>query len=53
MIILINIIIVFLLVFMNGFFVATEFAMVKVRKSRIETLALEGDRNAKNTLKDC
>ena len=51
MIILINIIIVFLLVFMNGFFVATEFAMVKVRKSRIETLALEGDRNAKNTLK--
>lgn len=51
MIILINIIIVFLLVFMNGFFVATEFAMVKVRKSRIETLALEGDRNAKHTLK--
>ena len=32
MIILINIIIVFLLVFMNGFFVATEFAMVKVTK---------------------
>jgi len=51
MVILINIIIVFLLVFMNGFFVATEFSMVKVRKSRIETLALEGDRNAKNTLK--
>lgn len=51
MIILINIIIVFLLVFMNGFFVATEFAMVKVRKSRIETLVLEGHRTAKNTLK--
>ncbi|MDD3225745.1 MAG: hemolysin family protein [Clostridium sp.] len=51
MIILINIIIVFLLVFMNGFFVATEFAMVKVRKSRIETLALKGNRNAKHTLK--
>lgn len=49
--ILINIIIVFLLVFMNGFFVATEFAMVKVRKSRIETLTLEGNKNAKNTLK--
>ncbi|WP_143318511.1 hemolysin family protein [Clostridium sp. HBUAS56017] len=47
---LINIIIVFLLVFMNGFFVATEFAMVKVRKSRIETLVLEGERNAKHTL---
>lgn len=51
MIILINILIVFLLVFMNGFFVATEFAMVKVRKSRIETLVLEGDKSAKNTLK--
>src|SRR5674536_386263 len=47
---LINIIIVFLLVIMNGFFVATEFAMVKVRKSRIETLVLDGDRNAKHTL---
>ncbi len=51
MIILINIIIVIILVFMNGFFVATEFAMVKVRKSRIETLALEGNKNAENTLK--
>ncbi|HEY5560780.1 MAG TPA: hemolysin family protein [Clostridiaceae bacterium] len=51
MIILMNIIIVFLLVFMNGFFVATEFSMVKVRKSRIETLVLEGDRNARYTLK--
>ncbi|ERI95102.1 hypothetical protein HMPREF1982_00500 [Clostridiales bacterium oral taxon 876 str. F0540] len=51
MIILMNIIIVFLLVFMNGFFVATEFAMVKVRKSRIETLVLEGNKSAKNTLK--
>ncbi|KZL90213.1 hemolysin family protein [Clostridium magnum] len=50
MIILLNIIIVFLLVFMNGFFVATEFAMVKVRKSRIETL-VQGNRNAKHTLK--
>lgn len=36
---------------MNGFFVATEFAMVKVRKSRIETLVLEGARNAKYTSK--
>jgi len=47
----INIVIVFLLVFMNAFFVATEFAMVKVRKSRIETLAVEGTTNAKYTLK--
>ena len=51
MVILFNIIAIFLLVFMNGFFVATEFAMVKVRKSRIETLVLEGDRSAKYTLR--
>lgn len=49
--ILIDIIIVFLLVFMNGFFVAAEFAVVKVRKSRIETLVIEGNTNAKHTLK--
>jgi len=48
---LMNIVIVFLLVFMNAFFVATEFAMVKVRKSRIETLVVEGTSNAKYTLK--
>ncbi|MDS0525636.1 hemolysin family protein [Clostridium sp. SHJSY1] len=47
---LINITLVLLLVFMNGFFVATEFAMVKVRKSRIETLVLEGNKSAKHTL---
>ncbi|OOM07248.1 hemolysin family protein [Clostridium saccharobutylicum] len=49
--ILMDIIIVFLLVFMNGFFVAAEFAMVKVRKSRVETLVIEGNTNAKHTLK--
>lgn len=49
--IFINIVIVFLLVFMNGFFVATEFAVVKVRKSRIETLLLEGNKSAKHTMK--
>ncbi len=51
MIIFINIIIVLLLVLMNGFFVATEFSMVKVRKSRIETMVIEGHKGAKNTLK--
>ncbi len=51
MIILFNIIVVLLLVAMNGFFVATEFAMVKVRKSRIDTLVLEGDKKAKDTQK--
>ena len=32
---------VFFLVFLNGLFVAAEFAMVKVRGSRIETLLQE------------
>jgi CBS domain containing-hemolysin-like protein len=49
--IFINLFIVLLLVFMNGFFVATEFAMVKVRKSRINTLASEGNMAAKYTRK--
>ncbi|WP_333886982.1 hemolysin family protein [Clostridium sp.] len=51
MVFLINMIIVFLLIFMNAFFVAAEFAVVKVRRSRIETLVAEGKRNAKFTLK--
>src|SRR5690349_18153866 len=34
---------VILLVLANGFFVASEFALVAVRKSRIEALAVEGD----------
>lgn len=35
------------LVFMNGFFVAAEFAIVKARGSRIDTLAAEGHSQAK------
>ncbi|MBD0379132.1 hemolysin family protein [Paenibacillus sedimenti] len=35
------------LVFLNGFFVAAEFALVKVRGSRIDSLAEEGNRKAK------
>ncbi len=38
-----SIISVILLVAANGFFVASEFALVAVRKSRIETQAAEGD----------
>lgn len=45
-----NIIIVFALVFANGFFVASEFALVGVRRSRIVTLAESGDRRAKRLL---
>ncbi len=34
-------------VFLNGFFVAAEFALVKVRHSRIQKLVEEGSRRAK------
>lgn len=44
------IIVVFLLVLANGFFVASEFALVGVRRSRIETLAAGGSRNARRLL---
>ena len=46
----INILVVFLLVFANGFFVASEFALVGVRRSRIATLAGAGDRRAQRLL---
>ncbi|MGB8510834.1 MAG: CNNM domain-containing protein, partial [Pyrinomonadaceae bacterium] len=42
----INILVILLLVFVNGFFVAAEFAFVGVRRSRIESLAAGGDRRA-------
>lgn len=45
-----NLGIVVLLVLANGFFVASEFALVGVRKSRIETLAKSGDRRAQRLL---
>ncbi len=35
---------VFVLVLVNGFFVAAEFAIVRSRRSRIEQLANEGDK---------
>ena len=41
-----NIFIVFLLVLANGFFVASEFALVGVRRSRVVSLAESGDRRA-------
>ena len=45
-----NLVIVVFLVLANGFFVASEFALVGVRKSRIETLAKTGDARAKRLL---
>ncbi len=47
MLTVIYILLVFLLVFANGFFVASEFALVGVRRSRITTLAEAGSRRAK------
>ncbi|MDL2215283.1 hemolysin family protein [Dysgonomonas sp. OttesenSCG-928-M03] len=41
-----NILITFLFVFLNGFFVAAEFAIVKVRASQLELKAQEGNRLA-------
>jgi CBS domain containing-hemolysin-like protein len=38
---------VFALVLLNGFFVAAELALVKVRDTQVETLALRGNRRAK------
>jgi CBS domain containing-hemolysin-like protein len=39
-------IIIMVLVLLNGFFVASEFAIVKVRSSQLETLEAEGNRRA-------
>src|SRR6185295_960101 len=38
-----NLVIVFILVLANAFFVASEFALVSVRKTRIDQLAAEGN----------
>ncbi len=45
--VLFKFILVILLVMMNGFFVAAEFAIVKIRSSRLETLINEGNSRAK------
>jgi CBS domain containing-hemolysin-like protein len=45
-IMLLGIFITFLLVFLNGFFVAAEFAIVKVRSSQLELKVKEGNRIA-------
>ncbi len=48
--IIFNLILIVFLLLSNGFFVASEFAMVKVRKTRIEQLVNEGNFNAKIAL---
>ena len=49
--IFVNIFIIAFLLFVNGFFVAAEFSLVKVRKTRLEQLCNEGNANAKKALK--
>ncbi len=49
--IFVNIFIILFLLFVNGFFVAAEFSLVKVRKTRLEQLSNEGNSNAKRALK--
>ena len=34
----------FVLIALNGFFVAAEFALVRVKRARMEQLAAEGDK---------
>ena len=48
--IFINLFVIAFLLLANGFFVASEFAMVKVRKTRIEQLVKEGSGTAKIAL---
>ncbi|MFC6229566.1 hemolysin family protein [Paenibacillus allorhizosphaerae] len=50
MAIALNLMIVFILVLLNGFFVAAEFALVKVRQTRLQQLAGEGNGKAKYAL---
>ncbi|MBS1647415.1 MAG: HlyC/CorC family transporter [Bacteroidetes bacterium] len=45
-----DVLITILLVLLNGFFVAAEFAMVKVRSSQVELWAEKGGKRAKTTL---
>lgn len=47
----VNIFIIVFLLFVNGFFVAAEFALVKVRKTRLEQLCNDGNSKAKTVLK--
>jgi CBS domain containing-hemolysin-like protein len=48
---LLYLLLVFVLVLANGFFVASEFALVGVRRSRVATLVAEGNRKAVRLLR--
>ena len=44
--IIVNLLVIVLLLFANGFFVASEFALVSVRQTRMQQLANEGNKTA-------
>lgn len=46
-----NILLIIVLVLLNGFFVAAEFALVKVRQTRLTQLVKEGNKKARYALK--
>lgn len=46
-----NLVLVFLLVFANAFFVVSEFSIVKIRRTKLEELAHNGSKRAKIGLK--
>ena len=50
MILAVNLLIILFLLLANGFFVASEFALVSVRQTRINQLANEGNKTAKVTV---
>ncbi|CAN5522564.1 hemolysin family protein [soil metagenome] len=49
--IIIDFLLIFLIVVLNGFFVASEFALVSVRRTRVETEANEGNKGAKAAIR--
>jgi CBS domain containing-hemolysin-like protein len=51
MISLLKLVAIFLLVVTNGFFVASEFALVSVRRARLEARAAAGSRNARAAIR--
>lgn len=48
---IVNLVLVAVLIVLTAFFVATEFAIIKIRPSRVDQLVLEGRKNAHNVRK--
>ncbi|HET6256820.1 MAG TPA: hemolysin family protein [Puia sp.] len=48
---MLELIILFFLIFLNGLFVMAEIALVSARKSRLETMASDGDEKARSALR--